>query len=171
MDRAIRLAAMACALALAACASSRVSTQSSVAPLPHPVRAIAFAPGGGLLADAVGIELANRGFNVVDTAEATNMLVRTGLTETEIAQPAGLAALRERNIDAVLVVKTADAPNGTPQSASARMTSTHTGQMIGGVTWQNGWGGMAGSPADRIMRQDLGDAANEIADELAKRLR
>ncbi len=57
------------------------------------------------------------------------------------------------------------------ESVSARVTSTHTGQIISGVSWQNGDGGVPGSPADRVMRQGLAEAAQTIAKEIAKNLR
>ena len=43
-------------------------------------------------------------------------------------------------------------------------------RVIAGVAWQNGWGGMAGSIADRTMRQGLADAAKQIADALVQNL-
>ena len=47
------------------------------------------------------------------------------------------------------------------------MTSTENGALIAGVTWQNGFGGQAGSVVDRVMRKGLSQAASEIANELA----
>jgi hypothetical protein len=131
---------------------------------------IALVPGGGLMADAVGVELANRGFTVIDPASTSNMMIRLNLNEVEIARPEGMAKLRDQGIDALLVVKTAGGYDQQPQSASARMNSTRSGQLLAGVTWQNGYGGMAGSPADRIMRKGLSEAAAEIADALAARV-
>ena len=129
------------------------------------------APGGGLLADAVAVELANRGFTVIDPATTSNLLIRLNVTEIEVAQPEGLAKLNTQGIDAYLVVRAAGGSDGRPESASARMNSTQTGQVLAGVTWQNGWGGRAGSPADRVMRKNLSEAANEIASALAQRVR
>ncbi len=60
--------------------------------------------------------------------------------------------------------------DGQPQSASVRVNSTRNGKIIAGVSWQNGWGGMAGSIADRTMRQDLTEAAVEITDSLVEQL-
>jgi len=60
--------------------------------------------------------------------------------------------------------------DGLPQSASVLLTSTETARIIGGVSWQNGWGGMAGSIADRTMRKDVADAAKEITDALVKQV-
>jgi hypothetical protein len=51
------------------------------------------------------------------------------------------------------------------------MNSTHNGQVLAGVTWQNGYGGAAGSPADRVMRKGLSEAAAEIATALAERVK
>ena len=47
------------------------------------------------------------------------------------------------------------------------MTSTENGAVIAGVTWQNGFGGQAGSAVDRVMRKGRSQAASEIANELA----
>jgi hypothetical protein len=60
--------------------------------------------------------------------------------------------------------------DGKPQSASVRLNSTKTGAIVAGVSWQNGWGGQAGSMADRMQRKDLADAADEIARNIAKNL-
>lgn len=171
MARASFLAVLGSAALLVACASSQVSMHSVGSKPAHQIQAIAMAPGGGLLADAVAVELANRGFTVIDPAATSNLLVRLNLTEIEIARPAGLAKLKDQGVDAYLVVRAAAGWDGRPESASARMNSTQTGQVLAGVTWQNGWGGMPGSPADRVMRRNLTDAANEIANALAQRVR
>jgi len=157
-------------LALTACATSKISQVGPAAKVDHPVRAIALAPSGGLLADAVGVELSNRGFEIIDTQQMTALLVRLNADETELLRPQSIEALRSRGIDAVLSVRAASSPDGRPQSASARLNSTHTGRVISGVTWQNGWGGRAGSMADRTMRKDLTEAAREIADALSPTL-
>jgi hypothetical protein len=135
------------------------------------VKVIAFAPGGGVLADAIGVELANRGFTVIDSSSTSNLMMRLNLDEIEIATPQGLNKLRERGVDAVLVVRSAGGKDDNPQSASARMNSTQNGQVLAGVTWQNGFGGQAGSVADRVMRKGLTEAAAEIANALAQRVR
>jgi hypothetical protein len=129
------------------------------------------APDGGLLADAVGIELSNRGFTVIDQASTSKTMVRLNLNEIEITKPEGLARLKEQGIDAFLIVRAAGGYDQQPQSASARMTSTHNAQLLAGISWQNGWGGQAGSVADRVMRKGLAEAATEIADALVARLK
>jgi hypothetical protein len=162
---------VAAALAVTGCSGSQVSSLPVAAAPSHPVRAIAMAPSGGLLADAVAVELSNRGYTVIDGADTSRMLVRLNLTEVEIAQPEGLARLRAQGLDAVLSVRAAAGYDGQPQSAAARVNSTHTGRVLAGVNWQNGWGGMPGSPADRTMRSGLVNAARQIVDAITPNLR
>jgi hypothetical protein len=153
---------------LAACAGSKVSSlgagSSSGA-----VAVIALAPGGGILTDAVGVELAARGFQVIDSSQTSNLAMRIGLTEAEIVLPRGLQAFAAEGVDGILTVRSEVGYDRLPQSASARLTSTNGGRLVSGVTWQNGWGGQAGSIADRQMRKDLNEAANEIAEALSAR--
>ena len=162
--------ALASTLAISGCASSKISSTPISSQVKHLVKVIAFAPGGGLLADAVGIELSNRGFTVIDSSSTSSMMVRLNLNEVEISKPEGLVKFKGQGIDAMLVVRAAGGYDQQPQSASARMTSTHNGQVLAGVTWQNGFGGAAGSPADRVMRKGLTEAAAEIANTLAQRV-
>jgi hypothetical protein len=68
-------------------------------------------------------------------------------------------------------VRAAGGYDDQPQSATARVNSTHNGRVLAGASWQNGWGGRAGSIADRTMRRGLAQAAREIADALVPRLR
>lgn len=155
---------------VAGCASSKVSQLPVANSASHPVRAIAMAPEGGLLAEAVGIELSNRGYTIIDSSSTSKLMIRLNIDEIEIATPQGLEKLKSKGIDAFLTIKGTGAYDHLVQSASARATSTHTGRIIAGVSWQNGWGGKAGSMADRTMRKGLAEAAQEIADALATSL-
>jgi hypothetical protein len=158
-------------LSISGCATSKISSAPAASQVKHTVEVIALAPGGGLIADAVGVELANRGFTVIDPASTSSMMVRLNLNEIEITRPEGLAKLREQGVDAFLYVRGAGGYDQQPQSASARMNSTHNGKLLAGVTWQNGYGGEAGSPADRVMRKGLSEAATEIAVALLARVK
>lgn len=89
-----------------ACSSATMSTPQSLRPLPEPIESVAMAPSGGVLADAIGTELFNQGFQVIDTQETSNYLVRLNLDEMELMQPKSLTALRGRGIKAVLSVRT-----------------------------------------------------------------
>lgn len=160
----------ALALAIAGCsAASKISMMPAASGAP-PVNAIALAPEGGLLADAVGVELSNRGFKVIDAATTSRMMTRVNMSELATAQPESLAKLRDQGIDAVLSVQSAAGYDQLPQSASARVTSTRTGQVLAGMSWQNGWGGAPGSMADRFNRKGLVEAAQEIAGAIAANL-
>ena len=156
---------------LAGCASSKVSSLPVSSTTEQSVKVIAFAPGGGVLADAIGVELSNRGLTVIDSAATSSMMIRLNLNEVEITKPEGLNKLKGQGIDAILVVRSAGGHDDNPQSASARMNSTKNGQVLAGVTWQNGFGGQAGSISDRVMRKGLADAAAEIATALIARVR
>jgi hypothetical protein len=123
------------------------------------------------LGEAVAVELYNFGFRIVDEAETAKIAGRESAMEFEVAAGASLSSLSQKGIDALLVVKSVSSYDGTPQSASARITSTATGSTVAAVSWQNGWGGMKGSMADRTMRKDLSEAAREIAKGLRKSLR
>lgn len=158
------------ALVTVGCASSKVSQLPIANTATHTVRAIAMAPEGGLLAEAVGIELSNLGYTIIDSSSTSKLMVRLNIDEIEISTPQGLKKLEEKGIDAYLTVKGAGAYDNQIQSASARASSTHTGRIIAGVSWQNGWGGQAGSIADRTMRKGLAEAAQEIASSLAASL-
>ena len=80
MNKQILLAILSTAL-LVGCASSKVSSLPIASQTKHAVKVIAFAPGGGLLADAVGVELSNRGFTVIDSSTTSSMMVRLNLNE------------------------------------------------------------------------------------------
>lgn len=154
-----------CAIALiaAGCASSQVSVSQNTAVRITPVSSIAIAPGSGVFGDAIAVELFNLGLNVVDANEAATLIGRVGLTEFEMTSTEGRTALRDAGIEAVLSARAVDAADGTPESASVRVTATDSGAIIAGVTWQNGWGGQRGSIADRTMRKNLSEAAREIS--------
>ncbi len=164
-------AVLGLSLLIAACGMSQVSNSPVAVGTKLPIKSIAMMPGGGILSEAVSVELLNRGFTVIDASTTSSMMVRLNLNEIEITRPEGLGKLRDQGIEAVLIVKAAGVYDDQPQSASARMTSTADGRLIAGVTWQNGFGGQAGSMADRVMRQGLTGAASEIANGLVKQVR
>ena len=155
---------------LSGCGSSKLSTLPVMHKEQYSVQTIALAPEGGLLAEAVGIELSNRGYIIIDSTSTSKLLIRLNIGELEVANPQALQKLKEKGIDAYLTVKSAGAYDGQVQGASARATSTHSGKIIAGISWQNGWGGMAGSPADRMMRKGLAEAAQEIGEALSESL-
>jgi hypothetical protein len=153
------------------CGGSKLSYVGGPSKISVPIDTIALDPSGGILADAIGVELLNYGFNVVDTQKTTGLMARLNLDEISIMQPTNLTKLKESGIDAFLSVKAAAGYDGLPQSASVRLNSTQDGKIITGVSWQNGWGGAPGSPADRTMRKGITEAAAEIAIALSSKVR
>jgi len=148
---------------LSGCAGPRMNISRSTIALSHPVKTVALMPSGGVLADAIGIELLNFGLDVVDTATVTSIMARFNLTEVELAHPQNIRKLADEGIDTILLVKSVSGYDNRPESASVRLVSTGTGRLIIGATWQNGKGGAKGSPADGIMRVNLSSAACQIA--------
>lgn len=134
----------------------------------HSVNTIAMMPGGGLLSDAIAVELFNRGYQVYDTAQTTNLIARQNLiNEFEIAKPQNLHLLKEAGIDAYLSVKATIDYDGTPRNVSVRLNSAVNGKLLAGLTWQNGWGCARGSGCDMSMHKDISETAAEIAKGLA----
>ena len=119
MKQAIALVAIASILFLGACASQSPATarhdQFPMAKGPYSVKAIAILPGGGDLAEAIGMELAKRGF-IISTAASTMNIV-TGVDWKVVSElyipvrknPEEVAKLmtqlRAQGIDAFLVLK------------------------------------------------------------------
>lgn len=161
--------ALALTASIAGCAGSKVSASRISSKDSVVVNAIAIAPGSGVLGEAIAMELFNMGMTVIDADQTAAIVARAGLQEYEISTTAGYAALRAKGLEAVLVVK-AVSYDDTPESASARVSDTTSGKVLAGVSWQNGWGGQRGSPADRIMRSNLNDAAVDIAEALYKQM-
>ena len=159
------------AVLLSACASSKMSVTTNSQVSAQPFSRLAIAPRSGVLGEALGVELFNSGITVVDANEALTIIRRIGLKEFDLTSAQGYAALRASGIEAILATKSIDAADDTLESASVWITSTVSGEIIAGVTWQNGWGGRRGSIADRSMRKNLSEAAREIAGEIMKRVR
>lgn len=172
MKKLLLVISVACITLLTGCAGSKVSNISTNDTGPKPiVKTIAMNPGGALMSDAVATELLNKGFAVIDSAATSNLMIRLNLTEIEIARPEGLQKFKAKGIDALLTVKAAASQfDGLPDSATARMVDTNTGKVLAAVNWQNGWAGAAGSPASRMMRSGLQEAASEMANALALRI-
>ena len=152
------------------CAGARLNVSRNPNQLPQKINKVALMPSGGVLADAIGIELLNYGYSVIDTSTVTGYMARYNLNELELTLPQNISKLSDDGIDTLLIVKTVAGYDGRPESASTKLVATATGQIIIGVTWQNGKGGAQGSPADGMMRSNLSQAARQIAKGLGKAL-
>jgi hypothetical protein len=164
-------------IALAAgCSTSKV-TQTAYArgDGQQRVRGIAILPNSGIFIDDIGIELSNLGYTVLEPQETATILGKAGSDAAAkrgaLLSSGSLAALRSKNVDAILTANLAIGQDGRPQTATVRLTSTASGGSIAAVSWENGWAGFGGSPADHVMRKDAAGAASEIADALVKNLR
>ncbi|MGA3400850.1 MAG: hypothetical protein ABSC95_16645 [Acetobacteraceae bacterium] len=166
-------------LALAGCGGSKAVQIRAPDYADHSARTLAIAPVDDLfvnddsqLADAIGVELAKRGYSVVDAKGTAALLAKYGISPVEVLAPKTLTALGKEGVDAVVSVSSEGSVMGGPgmRHAKARVTSTRTAKDIGEIDWNNSWGGMPGSPADYTMRKGPAGAAREIAEELAKLL-
>jgi hypothetical protein len=136
----------------------------------HPVNSMALSPTGGVMAEAIGIELSAHGYVIIDSSVVSDLMLRHNLSEIQVALPKNLRILKEEGIDAYLFVSTSGGYDGSPNSATVRVNSTNNGKLISGVTWQNARGGVVGSMADRDMRKSVPEAAKQIVKELVKGL-
>lgn len=152
------------------CASARITSVASQPYTGPRISSIAISPGGGVLGEAVGVELFNLGFQVIDPGQTAQIVGRVNATDIEIGQPQDIAALRGAGADAVLIVKAVNGYDGNPTSASARMIGLADGNIVAGLSWQNGSCGEEGSPCDRSRRRNTAAAAVTIAQELRRRL-
>lgn len=155
---------------LIGCTSPRVNIVRNQTLTGTSIRTIALMPSGGVMADAIGLELLSYGFNVVDTGKITSLMVRDNLNEIEITQPQNLSRLSAEGIDAIILVKSVAGYDGRPQSASVKIVQTTNGQLLAGANWQNGRAGVQDSWADQDARVDLAVAAKQIADALGPAL-
>ena len=55
----------------------------------------------------------------------------------------GVAALREKGVDAMLTASARMAQDGKPDRASAQILDTASGDSLMDIAWQNAWGEMA----------------------------
>ena len=122
---------------LIGCATSHVSVSQNLGLLRHKVHRIALMPSGGALVDAIGIELLNYGYEVVDTTTIAAYMAKDELDEVGLSMPQNLKKLSGDGIDALLVVREVGGYSGSPDSVSTRLISTADGLLIVGVAWQS----------------------------------
>jgi hypothetical protein len=134
------------------CAAGRVIPVGRFQSIDPPLQTIALAPSGGTFADVVGIELAARSYTIVDTGATLALLVSMQKTQDDLFNPEVMAKLRDRGIDAILVVQKVDGKDGLPQAVQLRLHSTELLADVGGVDWENSW-----------IRRGVLESAQEIA--------
>lgn len=156
------------AISLFGCASSKITSIPAATPPSHQVKTIAIQPKAGAVTEAIAVEFSNKGFEVIDSPSMAKLLDRLAMSELDTGKPEGMSKLRAEGIDAYFTIRGVIAKDGRPINATARLTSLHTGKVLSAVTWENGWGGQAGSIADRNMRKGVTEAAAEIAGAVVK---
>ena len=154
------LPALCLVLLLSGCASGRVTPVGRFQSIAPQLTSIAFAPNGGTFADLIGMALAREGYTIVDTGSTLALLIFMQKTPDDLLSPQVMAMLKQRGIDAVLVVQKVDGKDGLPQTVHMRLHSTEPLAEIGGVDWENGW-----------IRLGVLEAAEEIATAMGKNSR
>jgi len=134
------------------------------------IHSIAMNPSGGLLGDAIAMNLAARGYNVYDTQQSSSLFTRLNMNELEVSSEQDFDRLKKQGVDAYLFIRSSCGPDGMPENATVRLNRTRDGKLLVGITWSNGWGGQQGSMADRTMRKNLAETADEITKGLIKGL-
>ncbi|WP_405226022.1 hypothetical protein [Lentisalinibacter sediminis] len=148
------------AVSVAACASSKSTVVPGGTHDGTHITKIAVV-SDSVLADSVGLSLSSRGFVVSPANSGTDPM---GLVSEKQRRP-----LVDAGFDAVLIVRSTNDDEGRPQNANALIYSVDTGQLVTGVTWQNGHGfGIRSSVTNQAMKANQHEAAQEIADDLAK---
>lgn len=151
-------------IVFAGCGTSKIAVSAplSVDSCSEQVKVIAMMPGGGVLAESIAVELTKYNYTVIDSEQVTALFLRLNLSEIEMYNPSNLKLLKDKGIDSYLIVKCVSGRDDLPQSASVRLNKTSTGELLAGVSWENGWGGQSGSISDRVMRKNVSSAAAEI---------
>ncbi len=150
------------AVFLVGCASSKAVVVPGANQTATPVERIAVL-SDSVLADSVSINLSALGFFVAPAIPGTDAMTPSNPSQRD--------ALMQAGFDGLLVVKSSNDGEGRPQTANALVYSMETGQLITGVSWQNGHGfGIRGSVTNQAMKVNQHEAAVQIARELAKAL-
>ena len=157
-------------LCVCGCGRPRMFYAQPKTPPGHPIKTIALFPNDDLMAKAIGSELSSIGYDIVGSGAVSDLMARSRLDESRILLPENLQILKDKGIDAYLFVTTSGGRDGFLQKATVRVNSTHNGELVSGVVWQNAWAGQEESVADRIIRKNIPQAAEQIAKRLAKEL-
>jgi hypothetical protein len=154
-----RVVALYMGLLASACAAARITPVGNFGDLDATMTTVALAPQGGLFADLVGFDLAQRGCTIIDTGGTLALLVLMQKSAAELEAPEVMQGLAQRGIQAVLSIDKVAGEDQGPDLARAREQATSPVAELGGIDWQNRWG-----------KRSPVEAAHEIASALAKQL-
>ncbi len=139
------------------CRGSLVMPVGRFQSLVPPLKTIALAPDSATFGDLIGMALTEHGYTIIDSGATLALLVLMQKSPDDLLGPQVLRMLKERGIDAVLVVHKVDAKDGLPQTVQVRLHSTDQMAEVGGVDWENGW-----------VHSNVLEAAQDIATALAQ---
>jgi hypothetical protein len=139
------------------CTAGRVILVGSFQSIESPPKTIALAPSGAVFADLIGMALSAQGYTIIDSGATSALLVLMQQSAADLLSPQVLGLLKERGVDAVLVVPRVTGEDGLPESIYVRLYSTDEMAEVGGIDWQNSWS-----------RRSLWEAAQEIATAMAQ---
>jgi hypothetical protein len=169
MIRFLFLSAISAILFLSGCGLSKMSVSQPPATENIQIKRLAITSDPGILGDAIAKELENRGLQVLTPVKTSAILGQLVIDDHSVSSEA-YAALRTKGIDSVLRAEAKIADDGTPDTVSVRLIDIIKGNFLIGIRWENAWGGASDSEANRIMRRNIFQAAEDIAKELLERL-
>ena len=137
----------------------------------HQIKNIAIYKVVGDLDTAIGNDLIMRGYTITYLGDKPKPVHANETKDMSIKQPSNLDKLLDKNIDAVLIVKSDHAGIDTNlRAAEIRMYSTRQNAIIAGASWVNAQGGFQSSEVDRFVRQGSVSAARDINNLLLEQL-
>ncbi len=137
----------------------------------HEVNTIAIGQEGGSLADMIANSLRNRGFDVIDSTEFRDLLVRLGLSGVDVTSHEGITKLAGEGVDAYVIVRDRSDARGRLQTVTAKMFSTReSGMVLATVGWEETRGGPGFPPDWPVGEIDLNLVATRIVDMLTGQL-
>jgi hypothetical protein len=167
----ISIASFIVTIAFSGCGFSGFNRVESIKPAQsiHSV-AVDFQSGG--VGEYVEETLVKNGFQVYRKEETYRLIRNLGLMAIDPSRPEQLALLRKENIDAFLTCRTIFAEIvGRPMEIHLNLYSTDTGKRLIELDWENGWGGQAGSMADRSRKNNFTESAEAVSSRLISELR
>jgi len=150
---------------LTSCGGSSITTEDRYS-IDHSVSGIAIG-SSGKLATEIGHKLIKEGFRIFYPTPITGLR----FDKVDSLPINSLSDLKEKGIDLYLIIQCGVGRDDNPESAVIKAYSPHSGRLITHVNWKTGWGGLKGSGMDQIMRSGFSSAAEEIVNELCRKLK
>jgi hypothetical protein len=141
---------------------SRIVTSTYTHPL-HSIRVMAILPASDTLVDEIVVALSSHGVQVMSPLETRNLMTQLGFP-LERYYPDNAGKLKAQGVDAyLLLVQTTYGLSREIETATVQVKSTHTGAVLGDLTWQNGHHNLSGGHYPKDHCKDPNEAGEEIA--------